>query len=277
VYNQETVKRIEGIGKKTRKKILIHIKVETGTNRQGIDGKELSSLLDLIARCPSITLEGISSHFANIEDTTDHTYAQYQLDQFLSIEKEYFATRVPLRHIACSAAILLFPETYFEMVRSGIALYGLWPSKQTKVSYSMKGKKIPELKPVLSWKTRIAQIKTVADGSYISYGCTFRTTRQSKIAVLPVGYYDGYLRAFSNVSHVLIKGRRAPVRGRVCMNITLVDVTDIGNVSLEDEVVLIGTQGDEEISADHLAGLAGTINYEIVTGINPSLERKIIP
>jgi alanine racemase len=277
VYNPETVKRLEGIGKKTRKKILIHIKVETGTNRQGIDGKELSSLLDLIARCPSITLEGISSHFANIEDTTDHTYAQYQLDQFLSIEKEYFATRVPLRHIACSAAILLFPETYFEMVRSGIALYGLWPSKQTKVSYSMKGKKIPELKPVLSWKTRIAQIKTVADGSYISYGCTFRTTRQSKIAVLPVGYYDGYLRAFSNVSHVLIKGRRAPVRGRVCMNITLVDVTDIGNVSLEDEVVLIGTQGDEEISADHLAGLAGTINYEIVTGINPSLERKIIP
>lgn len=140
----------------------------------------------------------------------------------------------------------------------------------------MKGKKIPELKPVLTWKTRIAQIKDVPDGSYISYGCTFRTTRDSKIAVLPIGYYDGYLRAFSNVSHVLIKGRRAPVRGRVCMNITLVDITDIEDARIEDEVVLLGRQGDEEIPADHLASIAGTINYEIVTHINPTLERKII-
>jgi alanine racemase len=277
VYNPDTIKRLETIGKKQNRKIPIHIKIETGTNRQGVHGEKLASLLALVGECQFVTLEGVSTHFANIEDTTDHSYAQYQLDQFRDIEKRYFNQKVPIRHTACSAAILLFPETYFEMVRAGISMYGLWPSKQTRVSCSMKGKKIPALKPVLTWKTKIAQIKDVADDSFISYGCTFRTTRDSKIAVLPVGYYDGYHRAFSNVSHVLIKGRRAPVRGRVCMNITLVDVTDIGDVAPEEEVVLIGKQGSEEITADHLASIAGTINYEIITGINPTLERKIIP
>jgi alanine racemase len=276
VYNPDTVKRLEEIGKKQNRKIPIHIKVETGTNRQGVHGKKLRTLIDLIGNCSSVILEGISTHFANIEDTTDHSYAQYQLDQFRGIEKEHFNQPVPIRHTACSAAILLFPETYFEMVRAGIAMYGLWPSKQTKVSCSMKGKEIPELKPVLTWKTKIAQVKEVSDDAFISYGCTFRTTRASKIAVLPVGYYDGYRRAFSNVSHVLVRGRRAPVRGRVCMNISLADVTDIGNVAPEEEVILLGKQGNEEITADHLASIAGTINYEIVTGINPTLERRIV-
>ncbi len=277
VYNIETVKKLEEIGIKLNKNIPIHIKVETGTNRQGIMGKRLSTLLDFIRGNSSLKLEGISTHFANIEDTTDHSYAQFQLDEFKKIEREFFKNEPNLlRHTACTAAVLLFPETYFEMVRVGIGMYGLWPSKQTKVSCSMEGKKIPELKPVLTWKTKIAQLKDVPDGSFISYGGTYRTTRESRIAVLPVGYYDGYSRAFSNIAHVLVKGKRAPVRGRVCMNIILVDVTDIPNVELEDEVVLLGKQGDEEITTDHLASLAGTINYEIVTRINPSLERRVI-
>ncbi|TET19451.1 MAG: alanine racemase [Candidatus Cloacimonadota bacterium] len=277
VYNIQTTRKLDELGKILKKEIPIHIKIETGTNRQGIHGKHLFKLLDFINRSSSIKLEGISMHFANIEDTTDHSYAQVQLDTFRKIDKEFFANRSTLiRHAACTAAILLFKETYFEMVRGGIGIYGLWPSKQTKLSCSMKDENIPELKPVLTWKTKIAQIKIVPDGSYISYGCTYRTTRDSKIAVLPVGYYDGYVRAFSNISHVLIKGKRAPIRGRVCMNIILADVTDIKNVQLEDEVVLLGKQRDEEITADYLANLAGTINYEIVTNINPSLERKIV-
>jgi len=277
VYNIETVKKLEEIGMKLNKDIPIHIKVETGTNRQGIMGKRLSTLLDFIRGNSSLKLEGISTHFANIEDTTDHSYAQFQLDEFKRIEGEFFKDRTNLlRHTACTAAVLLFPETYFEMVRVGIGMYGLWPSKQTKVSCSMEGKKIPELKPVLTWKTKIAQLKDVPDGSFISYGGTYRTTRESRIAVLPVGYYDGYSRAFSNIAHVLVKGKRAPVRGRVCMNIIMVDVTDIPDIELEDEVVLLGKQGNEEITADHLASLAGTINYEIATRINPSLERKVI-
>ncbi|MCK4585428.1 alanine racemase, partial [candidate division WOR-3 bacterium] len=241
VYNMETVRALDAIGNRVKKNIPIHVKIETGTNRQGIQGKKLSNLLDFINDSLSLKLEGISTHFANIEDTTDHSFAQFQLNEFKRIEGEYFKNETNLlRHTACTAAVLLFPETYFEMVRAGIGIYGLWPSKQTKVSCSMEGKKIPELKPVLTWKTKIAQLKDVPDDSYISYGCTYRTTRDSKIAVLPVGYYDGYPRAFSNVSYVLVKGRRAPVRGRVCMNIILADVTDIQDVKLEDEVVLLG-------------------------------------
>ena len=277
VYNIETVKKLKEIGMKLNKDIPIHIKVETGTNRQGVMGKRLSTLLDFIRGNSSLKLEGISTHFANIEDTTDHSYAQFQLDEFKRMENEFLKDKTNLlRHTACTAAVLLFPETYFEMVRVGIGMYGLWPSKQTKVSCSMEGKKIPELKPVLTWKTKIAQLKDVPDGSFISYGGTYRTTRESRIAVLPVGYYDGYSRAFSNIAHVLVKGKRAPVRGRVCMNIIMVDVTDIPDVELEDEVVLLGKQGNEEITADHLASLAGTINYEIVTRINPALERRVV-
>ena len=278
VYNEQTVKELDNIGRKTQKKIPpIHIKIETGTNRQGIKGEKLVSLLEIVRNSSFLTLEGISTHFANIEDTTDHTYAQHQLDEFRKITREFFNRDDKLiRHTACSAAILLFPETHFEMVRAGISMYGLWPSKQTKVSFSMKGRKPPELRPVLTWKTKVAQVKKVPQNSFIGYGCTYRTTRDSKIAILPVGYYDGYSRAFSNVAYVLIKGKRAPVTGRVCMNIIMVDVTDIEGVCLEDEVVLLGKQGNDEVTADLLASLAGTINYEIVTQINPLLERRIV-
>lgn len=277
VYNMETVRRLEKFSKKLAKKTALHIKIETGTNRQGIRGTKLSALRDFIQKSPHLILEGISTHFANIEDTTDHSYAQSQLENFEKIEKEFFGENKELvRHTACTAAILLFRETYFDMVRAGIGIYGLWPSKETRVSYLMKKKKLPELKPVLTWKTKIAQLKDVPEDSFISYGCTYRTTRDTRLAVLPVGYYDGYLRAFSNVSYVLVKGKRAPIRGRVCMNIILADVTDIKDVKLEDEVVLLGKQGNEEITADYLASLAGTINYEIVTNINSSLERKVV-
>lgn len=278
VYNEQTVKELDNIGRKTQKKIPpIHIKIETGTNRQGIKGEKLVSLLEIVRNSSFLTLEGISTHFANIEDTTDHTYAQHQLDEFRKITREFFNRDDKLiRHTACSAAILLFPETHFKMVRAGISMYGLWPSKQTKVSFSMKGRKPPELRPVLTWKTKVAQVKKVPQNSFIGYGCTYRTTRDSKIAILPVGYYDGYSRAFSNVAYVLIKGKRAPVTGRVCMNIIMVDVTDIEGVCLEDEVVLLGKQGNDEVTADLLASLAGTINYEIVTQINPLLERRIV-
>jgi alanine racemase len=277
VYNVETIRELSRVCKKLKKEAFIHIKIETGTNRQGVNGEELKKVLRSINSDPYVKLEGTSTHFANIEDTTDHSYAQLQLDKFNETMKVHFGSDDTLiKHTACTAAILLFKETYFEMVRAGIGMYGLWPSKQTKVSYSMKDKELPTLNPVLTWKSKIVQIKSVPEGSFISYGCTYKTTRESKIAVLPVGYYDGYLRAFSNVSHVLVKGKRAPVRGRVCMNITLVDVTDIPEVKLEDDVVLLGKQGNEEITVDYLAGLAGTINYEIVTHINPSLQRKIV-
>jgi len=157
-----------------------------------------------------------------------------------------------------------------------ISLYGLWPSRETYVSCLERGKTTLELRPALTWKSRLAQVKSVDEGHFIGYGCTFRTTRPSRIAVVPVGYHEGYDRGLSEVAYVLVRGRRAPVRGRVCMNMCMVDVTDIPGAALEDEVVLLGSQGAERVSAEQLAGLCGTISYEVVARIHPSLPRIVL-
>jgi alanine racemase len=161
------------------------------------------------------------------------------------------------------------------MVRAGIATYGLWPSNETYISYMKESSYEFELKPVFAWKTIIAQIKTVGSGEFIGYGCTYKTTRDTKIAILPVGYYDGYDRCTTG-AHVLVRGRRAPVRGRVCMNIIMVDITDIPEAEVEDEVVLIGKNGEEKISMELFAQWAGTINYEIPTRINERIPRIVV-
>jgi len=278
VYNPETIKRLGVLAAHSRRKIRLHVKVETGTHRQGIREEDLLSFVEKIQEHPGLILEGLSSHFANIEDTTDHSYARYQLDNFKKIcEKlEENGIEIPIKHIACTAATILFPETYFDMVRIGIGMYGLWPSKETNLSCILQNRKPIQLKPVLAWKTRIAQIKKIPKGAYVGYGCTFRATRETTLAVLPVGYYDGYSRDFSSVSYVLIKGQRAPVCGRVAMDFIMTDVTDIPNVKVENEVVLLGQARGDSITADDLAALAVTINYEIVTRINPRIPRIIL-
>jgi len=161
------------------------------------------------------------------------------------------------------------------MVRVGIGLYGLLPSKETRI-FAQQAKAKFQLKPVLTWKTRIVQVKIVPKTETVSYGRTWRASRQSKIAVLPVGYYDGYDRKLSNCGRVLIHGQFVSVAGRICMNMTMVDVTDIANVKLEDEVILIGRQGKNEVTAEELAEKIGTINYEVVSRINPLIPRKVV-
>ena len=223
-------------------------------------------------------LEGISSHFANIEDTTDHSYAGLQLENFRrNLERLTEAgIKIPLRHMSCSAAAMLFPKTHFEMVRVGIGVYGLWPSRETYVSCLMAKKEPIQLRPVLSWKARVAQLKTVPAGAFVGYGCTYRATRRLRLALAPVGYYDGYPRQLSNVAYVLVKEKRAPLRGRVAMDFIALDVTDIPGVKREDEVVLLGKEGAETLTADTLAGWAGTINYEIVARLNPEIPRIVV-
>jgi alanine racemase len=178
--------------------------------------------------------------------------------------------------MSCTAAVILFPETWFNLVRVGIGLYGLWPSKETYLSCLEKRRDPLSLRPVLSWKARVAQIKKVPKDALVGYGGTYKTTRPTTLAVVPVGYYDGYARSLSNSSHVLIKGRRAALRGRVAMNFLTADVTDIPGVGLEEEVTLIGRDGAEEISADNLAALAGTISYEVLARINPLVPRMVV-
>jgi alanine racemase len=278
VYNFDTVRLLAQISRRLKKKVFLHLKVETGTHRQGIREEDVLPLIEEIQKYPYLVIEGLSSHFASIEDTTDHSYPRLQLKRFKSVVKklEKNKIKIPLKHMGCTAATILFPDTYFDMVRVGIGIYGLWPSKETYLSCILQKRKPIFLKPVLSWKARIAQIKKVPRGSFIGYGCTYRTTRQTVLGVLPVGYYDGYSRSLSNFSYVLIKGHRAPLRGRVCMNFIMVDITDIPGVNLEDEVILLGQDGEEAIAADYLADLAGTINYDIVTRINSLIPRIVI-
>ncbi len=271
VYNQATIDRLAALGASAR----LHLKLETGNHRQGVELDEALAIAARIAAVPGLELEGVASHFANIEDTTDHRYARYQLARFEEAVAALRAAghRVPIRHISNSAATLLWPDQSFEMVRLGISAYGLWPSKETRIAAALSDRTGATLRPALTWKTRISQIKSVPEGAAIGYGGTYVTSRPTRLAILPVGYADGYDRALGGLAHVLVGGRRAPVRGRVCMNIIMVDVTDGPLPALEDEVVLLGRQGDEEISADQLATWAGTIHYEVVARIGSHVPR----
>lgn len=277
VYNKETIEKLGEITNKMKQPVKVHIKLETGNNRQGILQNELLEFVNYSKKFKFIEIEGLATHFANIEDTTDHSYAEKQLNIFKeSIDMmQKNGIEIPIKHCANSAATILFPETYFDMVRPGISCYGMWPSTETYISYVKKGGGEFSLTPAFSWKTKIAQIKIVPAGEYIGYGCGFRTTHETRLAILPVGYYDGYDRGV-NGGHVLIRGKRAPVRGRVCMNIIMVEITDIPDARVEDEVILIGKDGDEQITAEQFGQWAGTINYEVTTRVNERISRIFV-
>ncbi len=277
VYSERVIKRLSALAAARERTVQLHLKIETGTNRQGALESEVPGMVERIQSLPGVNLQGICTHFANIEDTTDHGFAESQIECFARVGQALSAAghSVPMRHAACSAAMLLFTRTHLDLVRVGISLYGLWPSKETYVSCQRRGKPTLDLTPAMTWKTRVAQIKTMQEGGYVGYGCSYRTTRPSRIAVLPVGYHEGYDRGLSGHAHVLVKGKRAPVRGRVCMNMCMVDLTDIPGVEPEDEVVLLGRQGDEILTAEQLATWCGTISYEMVSRIHPSLPRII--
>jgi alanine racemase len=277
VYNEETFERLVEICERTDKPVYTHLKLETGNFRQGVLDEDLDKIIQYYKNHLLIRLEGVSTHFANIEDTTDHSYADQQLQKFEQMisKIEESGLKPKYKHCANSAATMLFPQTYFNFVRVGIAAYGLWPSSETFISALQKHKEIV-LKPVMTWKTKIAQIKKVPADSYVGYGCTFKTTHDSVIAILPAGYFDGYSRKLSNCSYVLIHGKRAPVRGRVAMNMIMVDITHIPEARIEDEVVLLGTQNGERVTAEQLAECAETINYEVTTHINGEIPRIIV-
>ena len=278
VYNRETVKALASLARRTRRTVRLHVKVETGTWRQGIVPRDLAAFVREARKSPGLVVEGLSSHFANIEDTTRHDYPRLQLDCYRTACRDLEAggLSVPIKHMSCTASTILFPEPDFNLARVGIGLYGLWPSKETYLSASLEKREPPSLRPVLAWRARVAQVKKAPAGAFVGYGCTYRTTRPTTLAVVPVGYSDGYDRRLSNAAHVLIKGRRAPVRGRVAMDFVMADVTDIPGDRLEDEVTLLGADGRERIAAEDLAALAGTIGYEVLARINPLIPRVVV-
>lgn len=284
-YNMETADalkklRLPALGPRPSRKAkaaFVHLKIETGTTRQGIGGDELRTLVRALKKIPGVVIEGASTHYANIEDTTDSRYAEAQLRRYQDALKLLNEEGVdpPWKHTACSAAAILFPQTYFNLARVGIAMYGLWPSKETH-AVAKRSKRSLEISPSLTWKTVVAQVKQVQKGTPVSYGLTERTTRASCLAILPIGYWDGYdRRGLSSVGQVLIRGKRCKIVGRICMNMCVADVSDVPGVHVEDEVVLLGRQGREEITAEDIASKMGTINYEVVTRINPLIPRIV--
>lgn len=278
VFDRATLERLGRLGDRAGRSIKTHLKLETGTNRQGIGERELTSFAAVYKKHQSLRRPyGASTHFANIEDTIDHEYADYQLAQFRALTgtMKKLGIGPTIRHTASSAAALLFDQTHFDLIRPGISVYGHWPSRETYLSYRLGGGKNNILRPVLSWKARVTQIKKLAADEYIGYGCTYRTTSPARLAILPVGYYDGYDRLLSNQSHVLINGRRAPVRGRICMNLMMIDITDSSRVRLGSPATLIGVDGDQRVSVEQLAEWAQTISYEVLARLSPSLPRLI--
>lgn len=266
VHEVATLKALDKQLLRVKSTLPIEIEVDTGMGRIGLPAAEIDTWLPALAKLKAVKLQGVFSHFADAE-TANERYTQKQLSTFIQVLKRLAQAKVTHRisHMSKSAALITEPAAHFSMVRPGLILYGMYPATALK-------KKI-DLKPVLSWKTRIIQLKCVASGTSIGYGRTYVTKRKSLIATLPVGYADGYRRLFSNRAQVLVRGQRAPVVGRVSMDLTTIDVTDIRNVQQGDEVVLLGRQGSAEIGADEIAGWANTISYEIFTSISARVPR----
>ena len=279
VSSSQSLEWIASYRQRTGVRLPIHIKVDTGAKRQGVSVDALPKLFDSASQ-QSIDVVGVASHFANIEDTIEHEFARVQLQRFreaLEVVQRELKELPPYIHASCSAAALLFRETDFTLARVGISMYGHWPSRETRLSWSMEhqGDGV-NLHPVLTWKTLVGQFQLVDRGESVGYGRTWTARRPTQLAVIPVGYADGYSRSLGNRGRVLIRGRSASVVGRVCMNILMADVTDIPDVSVGDEVVLIGRQGEEEVHVEELASLSETINYEFLARLSPAITRSMV-
>jgi alanine racemase len=266
VHDADLLQRLEAAVVRRGGNLHVHLKIDTGMGRIGFPAAECDSWLPQIKKLKAIKLKGIFSHFSHAE-SVEGQYTRKQLEIFHQLVQRLAAEGIapPLIHLANSAATITLPEAYFNMVRPGLMLYGVYPSPEMVARIS--------LKPVLSWKTRILQLKSVPSNTSISYGETFITKRDSLIATLPIGYADGYPRLLSNRGQALVGGKRARVAGRVCMDLTMLDVTDIGKIQQGDEVVLLGTQENDAISADEMAAWADTISYEILTSIGARIPR----
>lgn len=266
VRDLDSARRFSDEAVKRGSRLAVHMKIDTGMGRIGfLPGQAVESAA-AVSMMPGISLEGLMSHFSEA-DLADRTYAQHQLELFLRVRQE-LRERTGLQlfcHMANSAALLSLPAAVFDGVRPGLALYGYSPFHE---SY--------DLRPVMRITARILSLRDLPSGTPVSYGRTFITKRDSRIAVIPVGYADGYNRLFSNNADMLVQGSRVPVVGRVCMDMTMLDVTDVPNVSEGDEVVILGRQGQEMITAADLATRINTIPYEILTSLGTRARKAYL-
>jgi alanine racemase len=262
----EKLQHIEAAAKEMGIKAKVHLKIDTGMERIGVHYYNAHTLLEESLRCQHVEVEGIYSHFANA-DAASLDHAKLQLERFQEVLTFYERRSIappPLRHMANSGAILQLPESHFDMVRAGILLYGVYPSQEVTKTIAVQ--------PALSWKSRVVYFKVVQPGHPVSYGSTWQSDHMVRVVTVPVGYGDGYFRRMSGRAKVLIRGKRYPVIGRICMDQLMVNI-EWDSAYNNDEVVLIGKSGRETITCEDLARWSGTIPYEVLTNINTRVPR----
>ena len=266
ICTKEMALVLQGECKKLKKRFKVHIEVDTGMGRTGVPYQRALKLIKKVVKIPELEVEGIFTHFSTA-DEEDKSFTKEQIKRFKGVlEKlEGEGIDIPVRHAANSAGVLSFPESYFNMVRPGLALYGIYPSEY--VSRSL------DLHPVMSLKSKVIYLKKVKKGATISYGKTYVTNKNTTIAILPIGYEDGYNRLLSNKGEVIIRGQRVRIAGRVCMDQTIIDVGEVSDVKVGDEVVLIGKQGQERVSVEEIAKRVNTVPHEVVCRIAGRVPR----
>jgi alanine racemase len=262
---------VEKHAKRNGRAVPVHAKIDTGVTRLGLDASAAPAALAAYLGNPVLEFAGVFTHLAAAEEL-ESAYTLAQLDRFsraLEPHATALAERGVVRHAAASAAAMLFPKLRLDMVRAGIATYGIWPSSETRhaAAHTL------ELEPALTWTTDLVVVRDVEAGRSVGYGCTFHTSRPSRIGVLPIGYAEGLPRALSGNGTALVGGRRVPFVGRICMNMSFVDVTDVPNVRTGARVTLVGSDGAERIGANDLADAAGTIGYEILARLPAEMPR----
>jgi len=275
----EAIQRLRAAG--LPRPLRVHVHVDTGLGREGFTLAQLPGDAAFLAQAGDVLdVVGVLSHFANTEDVTEQAYARHQLSHFedgaARLEAMLPGSPKLERHFAASAPTLVLPEARHDCLRIGISLYGLWPSTETRLSARMVLGHLPELKPVLSWRVRSQLVKWLQPGDFVGYGCTWRAEERTRVAVLPVGYHDGYPRLLSSRAHALVNGRRCPVLGRVMMNHIVIDVTRAASDEQPVLATLLGQDGEAQLTAETLAGWAETIHYELVTRLGAHLERRIV-
>ncbi len=287
VFSLEQLRNISAMALIQKVKQEVHLSIDAHLGREGFMPGELKEVLLEIKKLKNIKLTGMYAHFANIEDTTNSTHAKKQIKEYEKVLKiaEKLGYKDLQRHMSSTSGLLVYEKNTGrnDIIRLGIGVYGLWPSRHIKFLYkgppshkaSAERSKL-ELKPVLSWKTKVAQIKTLPAGHTVGYGLTYMTYTPTKIALIPQGYADGLDRRLSNKGEVLIRGTKCKIIGRVSMNMCTVDATHLKDVVLEDEVVILGTQGLKKIDAEELAENMSTINYEVTTRISALLPRIVV-
>lgn len=269
VFDEVSWKAVAALPPTLRRRARVHLKLDTGTTRIGFTANDIPRLARLVASAP-FSIVGVFSHFANAEEASV-ARTNAQVKRFTTLKERLPLPRGIVSHIACTAAGIRYPEARFGLLRLGIGLYGLWPSAPIRRFQGQKTGGL-RLRPVLAWKTRLLQVKRVPTGTAIGYGSTVVTKRPTTIGILPIGYADGYDRRFSNRAWVMVGGKRASVVGRVCMNLTMVDLGPGTSARVGQEVTLVGPG----CSADDLAALAATISYEVVTRINWTITRRLV-